>query len=127
MDDTFARVLLIRVAAQLAYQKVVGFDIAVNEVLLVNCLNTGQLHQVRTLQLYSVVALQHGKVACRGELIDSYHLFRHEDDSLQGEPSAADVEKVLQRGSQQVDDEDVVQTLLAKVVHIWDASCERLR
>jgi hypothetical protein len=31
------------------------------------------------------------------------------------------VEKILQRGAEQVDDQDVVEAFLAKVVDIWNA------
>lgn len=34
------------------------------------------------------------------------------------------VEQVFQTGSEQVDDQDVVQSLLAEVVNIRDASCK---
>lgn len=49
MDYPLARVLLVRIVAKLSNQEVVGFDIAVDEVLLVYGLNAGKLHQVSTL------------------------------------------------------------------------------
>lgn len=35
------------------------------------------------------------------------------------------IEQILQAWAEQIDHEDVVQTLLAKVVDIWDSSCVR--
>lgn len=72
-------------------QKVVGLDITVDEVLFVYRLDSGK------------------------------HLLGDHDDGLDGEPTSAVVEKVLERRSEQVDDKDVVQTLLSEVVDIGNA------
>lgn len=48
----------------------------------------------------------------------TYHLLGHHDHSLDGESAAAMVEKILQRGSQQVYHQDVVKALLAEVIDI---------
>lgn len=80
-----------RLGARAADEEVVGLDVAVDEVLLVDCLYAGQ------------------------------HLLGDHDDRLDGEAAVAVVEQVFQRRSEQVDDEDVVQTLLAEVVDIGDA------
>lgn len=72
-------------------QKVVGLDITVDEVLFVYRLDSGK------------------------------HLLGDHDDGLDGEPTSAVVEKVFERRSKQVDDKDVVQTLLSKVVDIGNA------
>jgi hypothetical protein len=53
----------------------------------------------------------------------TYHLLCYHHDSLDGELSVAVIEEVLQAGAEKVNDEDVVETLLAKVVHIGDSSC----
>jgi tRNA splicing ligase len=36
----------------------------------------------------------------------------------------AEIEQVLQTRAKQVDHEDVVQSLLTKVVHVWNAVCK---
>src|SRR5436305_1442864 len=51
----------------------------------------------------------------------SDHLLGDHDDGFDGEPSVAVVEQVLQTRAQEVDDQYVVQSLLAKVVHVGDA------
>lgn len=73
-------------------EEVVGLDVAVDEILLVDCLDARE------------------------------HLLSHHHHSLGGEPSVAVVEQVLQTGSEEVDHENVVQTLLAEVVNIGDTS-----
>ena len=57
----------------------------------------------------------------------AYHLLSYHDHGLDAEASVAVVEKVLQGWSEKVDNQDVVETLLAKVVDIWNASCVRVR
>jgi len=74
-------------------QEVVGLDVAVDEVLLVDGLHAGQ------------------------------HLLGDHDDGLDGEAASAVVEEVLERGSEQVNDKNVVEAFLAKVIDIGDASC----
>ena len=51
----------------------------------------------------------------------TYHLLGYHDNRLDGEFPVAVVEQVLQAGAEQVDDQDVVQALLAKVVNIRNA------
>lgn len=80
-----------------ANDEVVGFDVAVDEVSLVDGLDAGE------------------------------HLLGDHDDGLDGESAAAVVEEVLERGAEEVDDEDVVKTLLAKVVDIGDTGWRRIR
>ena len=53
----------------------------------------------------------------------TYHLLCYHHDSLDRELAVAVVEKVLQAGAEEVDNEDVVKTLLTKVVHIGYPSC----
>jgi hypothetical protein len=54
------------------------------------------------------------------------HLLCYHDDGLDGELPVAVVEKVLQAGAKQVNDQDVVEALLSEVVHVWDAGCSRV-
>lgn len=49
MNYALARVLLVGVVAKLSNEEVVGLDVAVNEVLFVNSLDTGKLHHVSKL------------------------------------------------------------------------------
>lgn len=51
----------------------------------------------------------------------THHLFGHHDDGLDGKASVAVIEQILQARTEQINDQDVVQALLAKVVHIGDA------
>jgi ABC-type transporter Mla MlaB component len=51
------------------------------------------------------------------------HLLGDHDDGLDGEATSAVVEEVLERGSEQVNDKNVVEAFLAKVIDIGDASC----
>lgn len=53
---------------------------------------------------------------CRKVL--TYHLLCNHDDCLYGESAVTVVEEVFQTGSEQVDDENIVKTLLTKVVDI---------
>jgi len=49
-------------------------------------------------------------------------LLRNHNNSLDGEFPITVIEEIFQAGAQQVDDKNVVQTLLAEVVDIWDSS-----
>ena len=51
-----------------------------------------------------------------------YHLLGGHADGLDAELPAAHIEEVLEVGSEEIDDKDIVQTLLAEVVHLWYAS-----
>lgn len=57
----------------------------------------------------------------------AYHLLGDHDNGLDAEAPVAVVKEVLQRWSEQVDNQNVVKTLLAEVVDIWDASCVTVR
>jgi hypothetical protein len=74
-------------------QEVIRLDIAVDEVLLVDSLHAGQ------------------------------HLLGDHDDSLDREATSAVVEEILERRTEQVNDKNVVEAFLAKVIDIGDASC----
>ena len=58
-----------------------------------------------------------------GEGVDAHHLSGSHADGLDVEFSVAHVEKVFETRSQKVDDENVVQSLLAKVVDLRNAGC----
>lgn len=75
-----------------ADKEVVGLDVTVDQILLVDCLHARE------------------------------HLLSHHHHSLGGESSVAVIEQILQTGTEEVDDENVVQALLAKVVDIGDTS-----
>ena len=50
------------------------------------------------------------------------HLLRYHHNSLRRESSIAVIKQIFERGSEEVDDEDVVQAFLAKVIDIRDTS-----
>ena len=52
----------------------------------------------------------------------THHLFRCHADGFDAELAAAHVKEVLEVGAEEVNDEDIVEALLAKVVHLGDAS-----
>jgi hypothetical protein len=121
-----------------ADEEVVGLDVAVDEVLFVDRLDSRELRGVsgavgrrggrspaaaaakapclrRTLTLRSPAAV----AGC------THHLLRHHDDRLDGESPPAAVKEVLERGAQEVNHEYVVEALLAEVVDVGDAGCRR--
>ena len=55
----------------------------------------------------------------------THHLLSDHDNSLDREASVAMIEEVFQTGTEQVDNQDVVKTLLPEVVDIGDASCNQ--
>lgn len=52
----------------------------------------------------------------------TYHLLGHHHNGLSGEPAVAVVKEILETGTEKVDNEDVVQALLAEVIDIGNAS-----
>ena len=50
----------------------------------------------------------------------TYHLLRYHDDSLDRELPVAVIKQVFQAGSEQVDDQDVVEPFLAEVIDVRD-------
>lgn len=62
-----------------------------------------------------------------GERKGANHLLSSHDDSLDAEFTTAHVEEVLERRSEQVDDEDVVKAFVSKVVDLGDAGCNTRR
>ena len=57
--------------------------------------------------------------------MQTHHLPRCHANSLYRELPPTHVEQVFEAGTQQVDDEDVVQALLPKVVYLRDAGWKR--
>lgn len=53
------------------------------------------------------------------------HLLGDHNNGLGREPAVAVIKKVLERRSEKVNDEDVVQALLSEVVDIRDTGCDR--
>lgn len=53
--------------------------------------------------------------------MDTYHLPCRHAYSLDGELAATHIEQVLQTRSEEIDDEDVVEAFLTKVVYLRDA------
>jgi len=91
-------------------EEIVRLDVSVDQVLLVDRLNPGELQG-------TLVS------AADQETMDTttHHLLCNHHCGLDGESPVAVVKEILETGAEQVDDEDVVQTLLAKVVDIGDA------
>lgn len=86
---------ILSLSVRSANEEVVGLDVAVDEILLVYRLHSGQ------------------------------HLFCDHDHGLNGEASAAVVEQVFQTGAEQIDHQYVVKAFLTEVVYIGNSSCER--
>lgn len=76
-----------------ADKEVVGLDVAVDQVLLMDCLHARQ------------------------------HLLGDHDNSLGREATVAVIEQVFEGRTQQVNDEDVVKSLLTEVVNVGNTSC----
>ncbi len=53
----------------------------------------------------------------------SHHLFGYHDHRLRRKLSVAEVEEILKTGPKKVNDQNVVQTLLAKVVNVGYPRC----
>lgn len=101
-----------------ADQEVIWFDIAVNKILLMDGLNTGDLLTATTDGERSMSRAETTlRVTCR----PTDHLLRGHARGLDAELATAHVKQVLQTGAEQVDNENVVQALLAKVVGLRDA------
>lgn len=92
-----------------ADEEVVGFDIAVYKVLLVNRLHPGKLDQVSSMPSRPLDRA-------------AYRLLGNHNHRLDGEAPVAVIEKVLQTWSKQVDDKDVMEAVPAKVIDIRNAS-----
>ena len=89
-----------------ADEEVIGLDVPVDQVLLVDCLNSRQLGRV-SLRSYDAS-------------VGTYHLLCYHDNCLDRKLPVAMIEQVLETGTEQVDHQDVVQAFLAKVINIRD-------
>lgn len=58
---------------------------------------------------------------------ESHHLLRNHNHRLYGEFPVAMIEEIFQAWSQQVDNKDIVQTLLTEVINVWDSGCPIVR
>lgn len=90
-------------------QEIVRLDVAIDEVFLVDRLNSRKLG----------FGLSAGPRATEKR---SYHLFGDHHHSLDGESPVAMVEEIFQARAQEIDHQDVVQTFLPEIIHIRDAS-----
>lgn len=91
-------------------EKIVWFDVTVDEILLVNCLYSRQLLEISKK-----------KIGMNDYV--SYHLFGNHHNGLDGEFSMAVIEEVFKAWAKQVNDQDVVKALLAKVIYIRNTGC----
>ena len=86
-----------------SHEEVVWFNVSVDEVFVVD------IPREQIVLLVSNPYLENTMI-----LLDSAdHLICKHEDSLHGESSGAEVEEILQTGSEQIHDEDVVVPLLA--------------
>ena len=60
-------------------------------------------------------------------LYTGQHLLGDHDDSLDGESAVAVVEEVLQGRTQQVNNKNVVEAFLAKVIDLGNTSYEKMK
>jgi hypothetical protein len=97
--------------ARAADKEVIGLDVPVDEVLLVDGLNSRQLILV--------------SIRKKRSSLQSYHLLCYHDDCLDRELPVAVVEQILQAGAEEVNDQDVVKAFLAKVINIRDPGYDR--
>jgi hypothetical protein len=93
-----------------ADEKVVRLDVPVDQRLVVNRLYAGKLNEGSAQALCGVVGA-------------AYHLPGGHAHGLDAELAAAHVKEVLEIGPEEVDDQDIVESLLAEVVHMGYASC----
>lgn len=95
-------------------QEIVGLDISVNQVLLVDRLDTRQLWRWSVNDVFN-----------RPQRGSTHHLLRNHADCLEAEPPVAVIKEILQRWAKQIDDQDVVKAFLTEVVDIGNAGCAR--
>ncbi len=55
--------------------------------------------------------------------MNAHHLFRCHTNSLDGELATAHVKKIFQVRAKEVNDQDIVKTLLTKMMNLWNTSC----
>lgn len=105
---TYSKLTVRALCAWAADQKVVWFYITVDKVLLVDCLYTRKLEQK--------------SIKMRSELIglSPHHLSGCHTHSLDSELPPTHIEKIFQTRPQQINDEDIVQALLPKMIYLWN-------
>lgn len=99
-----------------ANEKVIGFDIAVDQILLVYRLHTRDLSPF-------IVLLFRGTTTEKARV--THHLPRSHAYRLDRELAPTHVEQVLEAGPQQVNNQDIVQALLTEMVYLRNAHCAR--
>lgn len=109
-------------------QKVVGLDVTVDQVLFVYALNPRDLEgngarRADTEDHVSQRDQEGGEGRKVGNGGYAHHLPGGHADGFDGEFSATHVEEIFETGPQKVDDENVVQALLTKVVDLRDTGC----
>ena len=75
-----------------SHKEVVGFDVSVDEVLVMNEFNA------------------------------TYHLVGQHQHRFHGEPSGAEIEQILQGGTQQIHDQDIVVPFWTVPANMWNAN-----
>lgn len=113
-------------SAWLADQKVVWLDITVNEIMVVNGLNTSQLYEIGQWPLiFSWRVLR--KQGWVGKRIfgDIYHVFSKHSDGFNRKLASAHIKHIFQAWTKEINDQNIVKTFLTKVVGIGYASCWR--
>jgi hypothetical protein len=93
-------------------QKVVWFDITIYQRLFVNRLHTGYLQ----------TEAQVNKFKPRWQAGVSHHLLSSHTNSLDCKLSPAHIKQILQIQAQKINNKNVVQTLLSKVMNLWNTS-----
>lgn len=73
------------------------------------------------LDARKLVTVSYGSY-CNFKHEKTHHLLGYHHNSLCGEAAVAVIEEILQRRTEKIDNEDVVQTLLSEIVDIGNAS-----
>lgn len=99
------------------HEEVVGLDVAVDEVARVDVLDSRDLHPRTAVSAHVSTSRMH-----------TYELVGEEENSLEGELAVAEVEEILETGSEEVDDHGVVVALDSEPSHERnsDSTGERL-
>ena len=74
------------------HEKIVGFNVSVDEVFVMNEFNA------------------------------AYHLVSQHQHRFHGEPSGAEIEQILQGGTQQIHDQDIVVPFWTVPANMWNAN-----
>lgn len=93
-------------------EEVIRFDVTIDQVLLVDRLHTRDLPHASSSD---------ARPATTQRAHATHHLPRSHAHRFDRELAPTHIEQVLEAGTQQVDDQDVVQTLLAEMVYLWNS------